>query len=253
MSKANSILSEAGQGKLFLSAEWRHLAMLNFTVDPACLQPLAPRGTTVDAYEGQTYVSLVGFLFTRTKVMGIPLLFHQQFEEVNLRFYVRRLCGQETRRGVVFIKEIVPAFLITHSARFFYNENYITCPMRHRIEMEGDRTALEYSWRYDETWNRIAVTSSGEPQPVLPGSLEEFITHHEWGYTRQRDGSCLEYRVIHPRWNVASATESSLECNGTALYGPELGAALCEAPASAFVIPGSAVNVYRGNCQEEFG
>ena len=121
MSKANSILSEARQSKPFLSAQWRHLAMLNFAVDPALLQSLAPRGTALDAYEGQTYVSLVGFLFARTKVMGIPLLFHQQFEEVNLRFYVRRLCGQETRRGVVFIKEIVPAFLISRSARFFYN------------------------------------------------------------------------------------------------------------------------------------
>ena len=119
MSKANSFLSVTRQTKPFLSAEWRDLAMLNFAEDRELLDPLAPRGTVVDTYDGQTYVSLVGFLFARTKVLGLPLFFHQQFEEVNLRFYVRRVCGEETRRGLVFIKEIVPAFFISRSARFF--------------------------------------------------------------------------------------------------------------------------------------
>src|SRR2546421_458369 len=166
MSKANSFLSAPSQAKPFLSAEWRDLAMLNFAVDQELLDPLAPRGTAVDTYDGQAYVSLVGFLFARTKVLGLPLFFHQQFEEVNLRFYVRRMCGDETRRGIVFIKEIVPAFLISRSARFFYNENYITCAMRHRIETEDHKTTLEYSWRYNGKWKRIAVISSGNPKPA---------------------------------------------------------------------------------------
>ena len=253
MSKANSFLSATSQPKPFLSAEWRDLAMLNFAVDRELLDPLAPRGTEVDTYDGQAYVSLVGFLFARTKVMGIPLLFHQKFEEVNLRFYVRRMCGEETRRGVVFIKEIVPAFLIGRSARFFYNENYITCPMRHRIDTVAAQTRLEYSWRYNGRWNRIAVISNDNPKAAETGSLEEFITHHEWGYTRQRDGRCLEYRVTHPRWDVATAVESSVQCDGAALYGAKLGAALCKPPSSAFAIAGSAVEVYRGSWVDEMG
>ena len=253
MSKANSPLSAEAQKKRFLSAEWRDLAMLNFAIDPQCLQPMAPKGTLVDTFDGQAYVSLVGFLFGQTKVMGIPLLFHQQFEEVNLRFYVRRMCGEEARRGVVFIKEIVPAFLISRSARFFYNESYITCPMRHRVETQGRQRRLEYLWRYNRKWNRIAVTGNGNARPPKTGSLEEFITHHEWGYTRQRDGRCLEYRVSHPRWDVATAAEFSLECDGTALYGKEVGAALRKPPSSAFAIAGSAVSVYRGTCVDDRG
>ena len=250
MSKANSILSPLAQPKPFLSAEWRDLLMLNFAVDPQLLEPLAPPGTVVDSHDGHTYVSLVGFLFARTRVLGIPLLFHQQFEEVNLRFYVARTSGQKKRRGVVFIKEIVPAFLISQSARFFYNENYITCPMRHRINNACGQTQLEYSWRYNRKWNHISLISNGNPKPAEPGSLEEFITHHEWGYTRQRDGRCLEYRVEHPRWDVAIAAESSIHCDGAALYGPQLGAALMKQPASAFAIHGSAVTVFRGSCVE---
>ena len=210
------------------------------------LQPLAPPGTIIDTYQGTAYVSLVEFLFSRTKVLGIPALLHQQFEEVNLRFYVRRLCEQEWRRGVVFVREIVPRFLISRSARWFYNENYITCPMRHRIEQTQGRSLFEYAWKFQGQWNSISVAASADPQPIRAGSLEEFLTHHEWGYTRQPDSSCLEYRVTHPRWEVASAIESAVQCDAIALYGPNLAAALAEAPRSAFAIPGSAVTVYFG-------
>ncbi len=80
----------------FLTAEWRHLAMLSYEIDPELLQPLVPRGTDLDTWQGRTYVSVVGFLFLRTRVLGIPVPFHRNFEEVNLRFYVRRLADGRT-------------------------------------------------------------------------------------------------------------------------------------------------------------
>lgn len=230
----------------FLTAEWRHLIMLNFAVDPACLDPLVPAGTALDTYRGKPYVSLVGFLFLKTKVMGIPMLFHQEFEEVNLRFYVRRFDGGTWRRGVVFIKEIVPAFIISTSARFFYNENYVSCPMTHRVELDAGKTSIEYTWQMNGRSNRIAASTRSKPEPIAPGSLEEFITDHEWGYTRQRDGSSLEYRVAHPCWEVAPASESVVDCDGAEIYGPEFGPLLSKAPDSAFVIAGSAVIVFKG-------
>lgn len=79
---------------------------MNYPIVPECLEPLVPKGTLLDTYRGVTYISLVGFLFKRIRVMGLPLLFHRQFEEVNLRFYVRRFNRDEWRRGVVFIKEL---------------------------------------------------------------------------------------------------------------------------------------------------
>ncbi|HEX8362069.1 MAG TPA: DUF2071 domain-containing protein, partial [Longimicrobium sp.] len=90
----------------FLAAEWRDLVMLNYEADPAALRPLVPAGTELDAWGGTTYVSMVGFLFLRTRVLGIPIPFHQDFEEVNLRFYVRRRGPEGWRRGVVFVREI---------------------------------------------------------------------------------------------------------------------------------------------------
>ena len=78
------------QPRVFLTAEWKQLLMLNFAVDPALLRPFLPAGTEIDSFEGRTYVSLVGFQFNDTRVAGFAIPFHRSFEEVNLRFYVRR-------------------------------------------------------------------------------------------------------------------------------------------------------------------
>src|SRR5579859_1008263 len=110
--------------QIFLSAEWRDLLMLNYEVDPACVQQYVPAGTELDSFAGKTYVSLVGFRFCRTKLLGVlPIPFHSEFEEINLRFYVKRRDINEIRRGVVFIAEIVPKQAIALTARWFYGEN----------------------------------------------------------------------------------------------------------------------------------
>lgn len=53
--------------RVFLSASWRNLAMLNFTIDPAILKPLIPSETELDLFQNRAYVSVVGFQFLDTK------------------------------------------------------------------------------------------------------------------------------------------------------------------------------------------
>src|SRR5437764_15315145 len=109
----------------FLTANWRYLAMLNFTVDPKILQPMVPRETELDFHDGRTFVSVVGFLFLDTRVIGLPIPLHRDFEEVNLRFYVRRKSANELRRGVVFVRELVPRRAIAGVARKFYGDPFL--------------------------------------------------------------------------------------------------------------------------------
>ena len=226
----------------FLRAEWRWLGMLNYEVDPAIVHPHVPAGTEIDFWNGKTYVSLVGFLFLRTRVKGIPIPFHRDFEEVNLRFYVRHKAGEEWRRGVVFIKEIVPRWAIAWVARTLYNENYVSLPMRHHVA--GDE--FRYSWSFNGKSNHLGVLRSGEPLPAEPGSEEEFITEHYWGYTAQADGSSLEYRVEHVPWRVWQTTDTNVDVWAVDLYGPEFAEPLARRPSSAFLAEGSPVTVYRG-------
>jgi uncharacterized protein len=228
---------------VFLSAEWRHLAMLNYEVEPSLLAPLVPAGTELDAWGGRTYVSLVGFLFLKTKVLGIPIPFHRNFEELNLRFYVRRETAGEVRRGVVFVKEIVPRWAVAFGARVFYNENYVAMPMRHEVDVPGP---VEYGWRHAGRWDRLRVEVAGEPRPLVPGSEEEFITEHYWGYAAQRDGGTMEYQVEHPPWRVWSAASRELDCDVEALYGKGFGGPLGAPPVSAFLAEGSPIVVRRG-------
>lgn len=232
----------------FLTAEWRALVMLNYVVDPAILAPRVPVGVTLDTWQGQTLVSMVGFRFLRTRLMGAPVPFHTDFDEVNLRFYVRRDTPTEARRGVVFVKEIVPLPALAWVARAVYNENYVALPMRHTVTLPAaaaDRGRVAYEWRLNDRWNHLAAEVEGEPSPLAPGSEAEFITEHYWGYA-DGSGRTLEYRVEHPPWRVWAAEQPQLACDVAALYGPAFVDALAGPPRSAFLAEGSEIAVHRG-------
>ena len=230
----------------FLTAEWRWLAMLNYEIDPAVLLPFVPAGTELDSHDGKTYVSMVGFHFRYAKLRGFVIPFHEHFEEVNLRFYVRRTVGGETRRGVVFIKELVPRWAIAWTARRFYNENYIALPMSHRIHKYGRERRATYEWTFRRQTHLLEARSMSPP--VLPpdDSLAAFITEHYWGYAKQRDGGTMEYKVEHPRWKVWTASEADFQCDVEALYGKAFAPFLTDTPVSAFIADGSPVSVYPG-------
>ncbi|HLE57451.1 MAG TPA: DUF2071 domain-containing protein [Rhodothermia bacterium] len=234
---------------VFLTAEWRYLALLNYRVDPKLLTDYVPAGTELDDWQGHAYVSLVGFHFRNARIFGIPVPLHQAFEEVNLRLYIRRRVGDELRRGVRFIKEIVPAAAVTTMARLTYNEPYETREMRHRIESPHGPSPImaEYSWSQKHGWSRLMVTGAGTAEFPLPGSEEEFITDRPWGYGTQRDGRTIEYRVEHPKWRVWQAESHLLESDPTELYGTALGKVLERPPTSVFLADGSAIKVHLPN------
>lgn len=234
----------------FLSAAWRNLVMLNYKIDPSILRPLIPKGTELDPWNGSHVVSVVGFLFLQTRVLGVPIPFHRNFEEVNLRFYVRRKMNDGWRRGVVFVKEIVPRMAIAAVARLVYNENYVACPMHSSVRLpdqtRGTPGFVEYRWTSGSRTNSVSAEFHGIPAYPEPGSEEEFITEHYWGYVPQRDGSSLEYRVEHPQWRVWHASGGKLDCDIRGFYGVQYNDTLSQLPNSAFVAQGSEVAVFKG-------
>ena len=237
------------QAPVFLTGQWKHLMMLNYEIDPGRLRGLVPRGTELDSWQGKTMVSVVGFMFLETCVLGVRVPFHVRFEEVNLRFYVRRKAETGWRRGVVFIKEIVPRRAIALAARLFYNENYIARPMRHLVELDESSAArgvVEYGWRQRTRWHQLRAVTAGAARAIVDGSQAEFITEHYWGYAAQRDGGTVEYQVEHPRWSVWDVIEHDFDCDVGAVYGAEFVEALSASPSSAFVATGSAITVRRG-------
>jgi len=235
----------------FLTAAWRYLAMLNFEVPPDLLRPLVPPGTELDTWAGLTMASMVGFRFLDTRVLGIPIPGHRDFDEVNLRFYVRRRGADGVgRRGVVFVRELVPRGAIAVVARLCYNEPYTAVPMRHEIGMagaaDGASGRAKYSWRLGARWHHLAVTTRGTATVPDPDSEAAFIAEHYWGYTVQRDGGAKEYQVTHAPWRVWDAERAEFDCGVAAVYGAGFAECLSARPRSAFLAEGSAVAVYAG-------
>lgn len=234
----------------FLTAEWRHLAMLNYVIEPSVLAGHVPAGCELDMFHRHTFISMVGFQFRHTRVLGVPIPFHRHFEEVNLRFYVRRKVEGVWRRGVVFIKELVPRRAIAWVARCVYAEHYVALPMCHSVSAPtaSGLTTVAYQWRRCGTWEGLSVSFMGAPDLRPDAAEETFITEHYWGYVRRSDHRTVEYQVEHPRWRVWRATTAVLECDVATLYGDRFVEALSAPPTTAFIADGSKVIVHRGQC-----
>jgi uncharacterized protein YqjF (DUF2071 family) len=230
----------------FLTAEWRKLAIANYVVDPALLLPYLPAKTVLDLWEGKCYVSLVGFMFVNTRLKGIPIPFHQNFEEVNLRFYVKYNDPKEGwKRGVVFIKEIVPKAMITFVANTVYKEHYETLKMRHSwVEAEGELT-VDYGWKSDD-WQRFQVTTKSQPVPIPKASEDDFITDHFWGYTKQGPNKTAEYPVEHPSWEVYPMLSHKIEVDFGRVYGADFEELNQMTPVSVLLAEGSEISVGSG-------
>jgi len=224
--------------------------MINYAIEPSVLMPLVPKGTELDHWQGKTLVSMVGFLFLDTRLLGWGIPFHRDFEEVNLRFYVRHKGPEGWRRGVVFVREIVPRLAIAWTARALYGEKYAALPMWHRLDEDparlGRPTRAEFGWRFHGRGQSLSVEVEGDPYLLQDGTEEEFIAEHYWGYARQRGGGTVEYEVAHPRWRIQRTTSSRLDADVAALYGNAFVEALTAPPTSAFLAEGSAVKVFWG-------
>jgi uncharacterized protein YqjF (DUF2071 family) len=239
----------------FLRARWTELLLLNFAVPSDLISSLAPPGTEPDLFDEQAYISVVGFRFRDTRIRGWALPGHRDFLEINLRYYVRRYVGDdEIRRGVVFASEIVPRRLVAIVANRVYHEKYVCRPMRSELCIAGPDLAIgdriSYHWqsrvKQERRWNGLTARVGSIPQLPPPGSLQEFIVEHYWGYATGRDGRTREYRVAHPPWRVAAADEVLWDCDATTNYSMPLAKYLAGPPASAVIAEGSAVEVYPG-------
>jgi uncharacterized protein YqjF (DUF2071 family) len=227
----------------FLKAEWRKLALANYIIEPEVLQEFVPSGTALDLWEGKCYVSLVGFMFVNTKVLGLKIPWHVNFEEVNLRFYVKYEEEGTVKRGVVFIKEIVPRSAITFVANTLYREHYQTLKMRHEWRQEESSRLFGYSWKTGKKWNRFEVTTELNSIEMEEDSETEFITEHYWGYSRQGANKTFEYEVTHPKWNHYPVTEHKIDVDYAKTYGKQFGFLNDRTPDSVMLAEGSEITV----------
>jgi uncharacterized protein YqjF (DUF2071 family) len=230
---------------VFLTAQWRKLVMANYKVKAEILEKYVPPNTQLDSYNGNYYVSLIGFMFLDTRIKGIKFPFHINFEEVNLRFYVRYKDGEIWKRGAVFISEIVSKPMIALVANTLFHEHYEILKTKHSWEKYEDHQKISYQWKKKD-WYELSVLADLNPKKLINGSEEEFITEHYFGYTKAGKDNSLEYDVEHPRWDIYDVKEFIIKTDFEDLYGSDF-AFLNEAkPNSVFLAEGSEVLIRDG-------
>ncbi|MGC1471689.1 MAG: DUF2071 domain-containing protein [Psychroserpens sp.] len=223
----------------FLEAYWKNLIFINYEIDPEILKPFVPVGTELDVFNGKCYVSVVGFMFMDVKVLGIKLPYHINFEEVNLRFYVKR----NGKRGVVFISEIVPKPLITIVANSIYHEHYQTRKMKHRWTENDNEFQFKYQWKLKNgSWQSVSVNTEKEFTHIIEGSEEQYITEHYYGFTKYHSKT-FQYEVVHPSWRQLQVKDHEVNMDFAANYGARFKMLNCAVPTSLILAEGSEVAV----------
>lgn len=227
-----------------LVADWQNPLLFSWPVADAALDPLLPPGLVLDRWEDSAYVSLVGLRFDNVRVFGVPAP-RRAYDEINLRFYVRRQAGNaDGRPGVVFVRQLVPHRLTALSARVMYGEPFETAPTGHEFQgYDSSGMALPacvaYHWDEQGRRQRFWASSDAAPVNVAPGSLEEFLTRRYWGYNGKPGAGARTYRLTRTDWPVRRASQWGIDCDFSNVYDAPLSAIIREKPASVLLAAGS--------------
>ena len=222
----------------FLTADWLHVLGVTYAADAALLEPHLPRGAQIDLLEGSPRVSLVAFRFRRTRVRGIAIPLHVNFPEINLRFYVR-LHGE---RAVVFIREFVPRPAISIVALAAYNEPYRTVRMREELLTRDGLLGVRHRFGRGLR-NRLEAWA--DPVAAVPAvdSPAYWLTHHDLGVGRARDGRARSYEVAHPVWALHDVRDLRVDVDFAGLYGPQWAFLADAEPSHVTLAAGSRVRI----------
>ncbi|OAQ38029.1 hypothetical protein A5893_16480 [Pedobacter psychrophilus] len=219
--------------------------MANYKVNAEILEKYVPPNTQLDSYNGNYYVSLIGFMFLDTRIKGIKIPFHVNFEEVNLRFYVKYNDREVWKRGAVFISEVVSKPMIALVANTLFHEHYEVLKTKHCWEKHSDYQKVSYQWK-KKNWYELSVLADINAKKIISGSEEEFITEHYFGYTKTGKNKSLEYDVEHKKWEIYNVKEFNVKTDFEDLYGKDF-AFLNEAkPNSVFLVEGSEILIRDG-------
>lgn len=228
---------------VFLKANWENIVMVNYEIAPSILSKYLPKGVSIDLYNDKAYISLVGFMFKKTKIFNVPIFKLGTFEEINLRFYVTRKVGNETRRGVVFINETVPYKAVAWLANALYKEHYTTIATRHNWKINKESKEIKYEWLVNKKWNTIEVSALNKKKIMRENGFENFIFEHYYGYTKVDKSNTVEYQIAHPSWLINDILEYEIDCDFTNMYGKDFAILDKTLPTSIFLAEGSAIEI----------
>lgn len=228
------------RGRLLLTGAWRNLCFVNYAVPPAQLERHLPSGLTLDTVDGEAFVSVVAFDFHDLRMRGVPGLGYRRFPQINFRFYVR----DGERRGVVFLRELVPKRLLAWASRAIAGEPYAYAPLHSEQRRQGDTLEIAHHLGHDDQVHRLRMSATAimrDPREVL---AERFFTERHWSYNQSRSGKLRQYEVLHPLWSIYRVDHCDFVWDFAARYGGEWAWLTKAKPRSFIAAEGSPVRMF---------
>ena len=257
----------------FLTAHWANIVLVSYAVPPAALRayiPAAPGGSgakleldlRTDLLRGPeplAVVTLAALEFRRTRILGIGWPGLRNFAHICLRFYVKH----EGRRGVVFVRQVVPSNVLMWGARKFYNEPYVAAPIESEVKQQHRTIGVEYRLVFPQGGmvtgaSALGSKAKGVPmhehlirvigsKPVMrpgPDSVENWIKERQWGFGLDRNGVPGVFELIHPTWGIYPVLECDVRLDFASVFGADWGFLSGLKPTSTILAAGSEVAVF---------
>ena len=227
-----------------MTGAWKDLLVASYEVPKEALQPYLPEGVELDSWNGKHYMSLVALQCQDIQGLGVKVPGGDNFEQVNLRFYAKRNTPEGEKKGAVFIKQIVASEVVAFASKALLNESVSTASMSHKLTEETAEGEVSYRWDVNGTTSEMSAHRVGQAKPLVEGSQEEFLLENYNGFSVQRDGQTIEYKVEHPPWKTYEAANPVIDVDAVGLYGKELAKYLSGPPSSVIIVDGSKTAVF---------
>lgn len=182
--------------------DWTDVTFLHWAVDPAEVARHFPAGTRPDVLDGKTYVGLVPFRLSRSRIArGLVLPGYRDLLETNVRLYSIDRFG---RRGVVFLSLDADGASLVAAGQSM-GLPYRLAEMEH--QRDGDVHSYRSSVRRTGATTRVGIRV-GDP---LPRSEQLLFLTARWGLHVQRFGQTWWLPNTHAEWPVCAASLLDLD------------------------------------------
>lgn len=183
--------------------QWQDLLFLHWPLPATLLQPLIPRGLTLETFAGQAWIGVVPFRMTDVSPRGVPALpWLSRFAELNVRTYVT----VEDKPGVWFFSLDAANPLAVHLARLTFSLPYYTA----RMTVTAQSAQIHYSSQRTHRRAHPAQFQgvygpTGAMYQARPGSLEFWLTERYCLYAADRHAHLWRGDIHHQPWPLQPA------------------------------------------------
>jgi len=229
--------------RIFMKGNWEHLVIQTFTCNPEILKEYLPNDIELDLYQGKALFSMVAFTFSKVSFFGIKVPFHQEFGEINFRFYARSKI--DNTKGVVFIREFAPKPLIAFVANTIYNEPFYYKNIKKNILQSATQKKVTYKFNKN---NEISVQAHSHSKPTQKNSLQEFIVDRYIAFVKGRNNTTYQYKINHRPWQLHQIKKCKITIKVLELL-PEV--FKNSEHITTYFVDGSAVTIQKGILQNK--